>query len=127
MTSREQAAAARAAAAKKADAVERLSALEVERRGYVRRGDSNGVSAVDDEIAHWSSVLGVPTASGAVETGTEDETRDEGQEGTQEPNTPPEPQEPTGDENGPKNGESEPEQPKARRSRAKAAAAPQES
>lgn len=60
---RQEAAAARAAAAKNAEARDRLSALEVERQGYVQRDDKKGVAAVDEEIAHWSSQAGVPLDS----------------------------------------------------------------
>ena len=60
---RQEAAAARAAAAKSAEARDRLSALEVERQGYVQRDDKKGVAAVDEEIAHWSSQAGVPLDS----------------------------------------------------------------
>lgn len=66
---RQQAAAARAAAAKTADAKDRLSALEVERNGYVQRGDKKGIKAVDEEIAHWSRVAGIPLESGEDHTG----------------------------------------------------------
>lgn len=123
MTSKQQAAEARAAAARKQDATERLSALEVERQGYVRRGDEKGTSAVDDEIAHWSSVLGIPTAAGP----TTDDPQDDGHQPPQEPNDGDDEHTPADDENGPQNGADEPEQPKARRGRAKAAAGTQES
>lgn len=74
---KQEAAAARAEAAQKTAAAERLSALEVERRGYVRRGKDAEVAAVDDEIAHWSHIAGIPVVAGPAaeadreETGTE--------------------------------------------------------
>ncbi|WP_309129475.1 hypothetical protein [Microbacterium sp.] len=61
---KKDAAATRAAAAKQAEAADRLSALEVERRGYVQRGDEEGVELVDAEIARWSKLVGVPAESG---------------------------------------------------------------
>ena len=67
---RQQAAAARAAAAKSADAQDRLSALEVERNGYVQRGDKKGIKAVDEEIAHWSRIAGIPVESGDAANGS---------------------------------------------------------
>ena len=66
MISRQQAAAAREAAAKSAEAQDRLSALEVERNGYVQRGDKNGIKAVDEEIARWSRRVGVHAESGTT-------------------------------------------------------------
>ncbi len=71
---RQEAAAARAAAAQRTEAAERLSALEVERAGYVQRGNAGGVEAVDEEIAHWSQVAGIP-----VESGPADDTTPEGE------------------------------------------------
>lgn len=59
----QEAAAARAAAAKNETASSRLSALEVERQGYVQRGDEDGVAAVDEEIARYSRELRVPLAA----------------------------------------------------------------
>lgn len=66
---KQEAAAARAQAAKSAEAKDRLSALEVERQGYVQRGDKKGVKAIDDEIAHWSQVARIPVESGSIPGG----------------------------------------------------------
>jgi hypothetical protein len=63
---KQEAAVARAQAAKTTEAKDRLSALEVERQGYVQRGDKKGQKAIDDEIAHWSKVAGIPVESGTV-------------------------------------------------------------
>lgn len=63
---KQEAAAQRAQAAKSTEAKDRLSALEVERQGYVQRGDKKGVKAIDDEIAHWSNVARIPVESGPV-------------------------------------------------------------
>lgn len=59
----QEAAAARAVAAKNETATSRLSALEVERQGYVQRGDEDGVAAVDEEIARYSRDLRIPLAA----------------------------------------------------------------
>ena len=59
----QEAAAARAAAAKNETTSSRLSALEVERQGYVQRGDDDGVAAVDEEIARYSRELRIPLAA----------------------------------------------------------------
>lgn len=64
----QEAAAARAAAAKNETVTSRLGALEVERQGYVQRGDVAGVAAVDREIAHCSRELGVPLAASTTST-----------------------------------------------------------
>lgn len=56
MRSKQEAAAARAAAAQRDEARSRLSGLEVERQGYVARGDEDGVAAVDDEIAKYTAL-----------------------------------------------------------------------
>lgn len=56
MRSKQDAAAARAAAAQRDEARGRLSGLEVERQGYVARGDEDGVAAVDDEIAKYKAL-----------------------------------------------------------------------
>jgi hypothetical protein len=73
---KKEAAAARAVAAQKAEAVDRLSALEVERRGYVFRGNERGIKAVDDEIAHWSNIAGIPVESGSGDDSTDDDSDD---------------------------------------------------
>lgn len=67
---KQEAAAARAQAAKSNEAKDRLSALEVERQGYVQRGDKKGVKAIDDEIAHWSKVARIPVESGIIPSKT---------------------------------------------------------
>lgn len=59
----QEAAAARAAAAKNEATSSRLTALEVERQGYVQRGNEDGVAAVDEEIARYSRELGIPLAA----------------------------------------------------------------
>lgn len=67
---KQEAAAARAQAAKSNEAKDRLSALEVERQGYVQRGEKKGVKAIDDEIAHWSQVARIPVESGIIPSET---------------------------------------------------------
>lgn len=59
MRSKQDAAAARAAAAQRDEARSRLSGLDVERQGYVARGDEDGVAAVDDEISKYKAIAGV--------------------------------------------------------------------
>jgi hypothetical protein len=102
VVTREEAAAARATAARKSEATKRLSALEVERRGYVVRGQDERVEQVDEEIARYRDLAGV--------TAPEDEQDAAG--------------DPQGDASG--SGDASGEEPaeKPRRGRAKASAAP---
>jgi len=58
MRSKQEAAVARASAAQRDEARSRLSGLEVERQGYVARGDEDGAAAVDDEISKYKEILG---------------------------------------------------------------------
>jgi hypothetical protein len=56
MRSKQEAASARAAAAQRDDARSRLSGLEVERQGYVARGDEEKAALVDDEISRYRAL-----------------------------------------------------------------------